>query len=244
MKMSGRRMGRAVMVTAMAGVTLIVAGARVADAGPSYSLGRKAVCAEKAVEVELVFARSTANDRLVERAVTGRRTFPSQLQEHALAGARVTTQFYPGPPAAPALPRPLNFYLPDRVWRAGYERGHLRALLFVGRLKGKPEVLFGVEGVPTDADADYPEVRAAVAQYARWRAKPDDVAAISQAEGTLASTTNPAVATLASSFLCAARHPDAVARAVRSAAPSSGVARTSVAAIGTCPAPAESCSDW
>jgi hypothetical protein len=216
---------------AVAGLTLIVAGARVTEAGPKYSLGRKAVCAEEAVEVELVFARSGASDRQVERAAARRGAFPSQLRERALAGARVTTVFYEsiaaGSPAPPALPKPLSFFLPDRVWRAGYERGHLRALLFVQRLRGKPEVLFGVEGVPTDADADYPEVRAAVAQYARWRANPGDSTSVSQAKRTQASTTSPEVATLASAFLCAAGHPDAVARAARS-----------------CPPPTESCSDW
>lgn len=215
-----------VLVAVLAG-TIVVAGARVAEAGPRYSLGRKAVCAEKAVEVEIMFARSEANDRLVERAAAGRRAFPSRLRQRAIAGARVTASFFEPPTAPLALPNPPGFYLPDRVWRAGYQRGHLRALLFVRRHKGIPTVLFGVEGVPTDLDADYPEVRAVVVRYARWRQHSGDAESISDAEKTLASTSNASVATLASAFLCAVGHPDAVPRAT-----------------GPCSTLVESCADW
>jgi hypothetical protein len=236
----------AVVLFAMGGATALLAGARVAEAGPSYSLGRKAACAEKAVEVELKFAHSATNDRLVERAVAGRRAFPSQIQARAIAGARVTASFFdPSTAAPPALPSPLVPYLPDRVWRAGYERGHLRALVFVRRLHGKPAALFGVEGAPTDIDPDYAEIRAALLRYARWREHPGSVEVISEAERTLASTPNLAVATLASSFLCSAGRSDAIARAARAATPASALAGPSRPAVaGPCPPPVESCSDW
>lgn len=239
-----RARATAAVLCAMAGATALVAGAPVAEAGPRYSLGRKAVCAEKVVEVELSFARSAANDRLVERAAAGRRAFPSRIQERAIAGARVTESLYQLSATSPPLPRPLELYLPDRVWRAGYERGHLRALVFVRRLRGKPAILFGVEGAPTDLEPDYPQVRAALAEFARWREHPASVEAISEAEQALTSTANPAVATLASSFLCAAGRSDAIARAARSAAPASAFARDGQLAAGPCPPPVDSCSDW
>jgi hypothetical protein len=216
---------RSTALFAVVGAAALVGGGRIAEAGPSYSLGRKAVCAEAAVEVEIAFTRSAGDDRLVERAAAERRAFPAQVRERALAGARVLTSFYESPTTPSALPKPLDVYLSDRVWRAGYQRGHLRALLFVRRIKGKPQILFGVEGLPTDVDADYPEVRAAVARYARWRERPGDSGAIAEAEKTRASTSNPAVSTLASAFLCAAGHRDGTA-------------------AGPCPPPTESCSEW
>ena len=230
---------------AMAGATVLLGGARAAEAGPSYSLGRKAVCAEEVVEVELSFARSGANDRLVERAADRRRAFPSRIQARARAGARVMASFYEPSASPPAMPSPLELYLPDRVWRAGYERGHLRALVFVRRVRGKPESLFGVEGAPTDLDPDYAEIRAALLHYARWREHPGSVEAISEAEQTLASTPSPAIATLASSFLCSAGRSDAIARAARAAMPTSALAGPGRPAVaGPCPPPVESCSDW
>jgi len=237
---------KAAVLLAMAGVTALLVGTREAEAGPSYSLGRKAGCAEKTIEVELKFAHSATNDRLVERAVAGRRAFPSQIQARAIAGARVTASFFDPSTAGPsALPRPLDLYLPDRVWRAGYDRGQLHVLLFVRRINGKLAVLTGVEGAPTDIDPDYAEIRAALLRYARWREHPGSVEVISEAERTLASTPNLAVATLASSFLCSAGRSDALARDARGATPASALAGPSRPAVsGPCPPPVESCSDW
>jgi hypothetical protein len=210
------------------GAAVLMMRGMVAQAGPAYSLGRKAVCAGAAVEVELH----------VPRAPEGRSPRPGR--DRAMARARVTATFY-GTPAAD-LPRPLNFYLPERTWRQAEKRGHLRAIVFAGRPTGTPSLLFGVEGVPTDVDPDYAEVRAVVERYARWRDRRDDPAALAEAEKTLATTTNHSIASLAWTFLCSGGHGDAVARATKLAAPSSPVA-TMTRDRDACQ-PELECKDW
>jgi len=192
------------------GTAVVLTRGMVAQAGPAYPLGRKAVCADVAVEVVLNLAKARAGDT------------PTGVRSRAMAGARVTATFY-GTPAVD-LPRPLELYLPDRTWRQGEKRGHLRAIVFAGRLTGTPTLLFGVEGAPTDVDPDYPEVRAALLRYAHWRDRPDDPAVLAEAEKTLATTANRSIASLAWAFLCSGRHGEAVARAAHVAPPSSPVA--------------------
>jgi hypothetical protein len=184
----------------LAAAALIVAAAPgVAAAGPSYTLGRKAVCAETAVEVELTFEHSPATDRLVAGAGAAQQKVPDKLRARALAAARVTSAIYSAP--STPVPRPVDVYLPDRLWRLAYQRGRVRALIFVRRLAGKPFVTYGVEGAPSDLSPDYPDVRAALLQYARWREHPTDAAVRAEAETLRTTTTNPSVATLATSFL-------------------------------------------
>jgi hypothetical protein len=230
---------RGVLVVVALGLALAGASGP-AGAGPSYSLGREAVCAEGAVEVELTFDRSEGAARLVARSAAAKQRFPDRLSRRALAGARVTETFFGGPSVA--LPKPLDFYLHDRKWRAAFERGRVRALLFVRRREDQPKVLFGVNGVPVDTDPDYDQVRAAVVRYAGWRQHPGDAAAVAEAEKVLATTANFSVATLASLFLCQAGHADVIARATRAAAPSSPA--TQLGAGGTCPMPPGSCTSW
>ena len=200
----------------------------VAQAGPAYSLGRKAVCAGAAVEVELNLAKPFKGGS------------PTAARDRAMARARVTAAFY-GTPAAD-LPRTLRFYLPERTWRQAEKRGHLRAIVFAGRPTGTPTLLFGVEGVPTDVDLDYGEVRAAVLRYARWRERRDDPAVLADAEKTLATTANHSIASLAWTFLCSSGHGDAVARATKLAPPSSPVA-TMTKDRDACQPDLE-CRDW
>jgi len=224
----------------LAAVILAIVGWRSeAQAGPAYSLGRKAECSEAAVEIELAFDRSTANDRLVSRAAAARRTFPDALKSRALGAARVTAVFYGGPTVA--LPKPLDVYLPDRVWRAAYARGRFRALLFVGRHSGQPRALFGVEGLPNDIDADFNEIRAALLRYARWREGRRGAADVAEAEKLLVTTSNPSVATLAASFLCTAGRADEILRARRTAPP--GSPATQLPPEPSCPPPPGNC-DW
>ena len=192
------------------GAAALMMRGTVAQAGPAYSLGRKAVCAGAAVEVELH----------VPKALEG--VSPKRARDRAMARARVTATFY-GTPAAD-LPRPLEFYLPERTWRQAEKRGRLRAIVFAGRPTGTPTLLFGVEGVPTDVDPDYAEVRAAVLRYARWRDRRDDPAVLAEAEKTLATTANHSIASLAWTFLCSSGHGDAIARAAHLAPPSSPIA--------------------
>jgi hypothetical protein len=194
----------------MVGAAMVMARGMVVQAGPAYSLGRKAVCADLAVEVELNLAKAREGGS------------PAGVRDRAMAGARVTATFY-GTPAV-NLPRPLKLYLPDRIWRQAERRGGLRAIVFVGRPTGTPTLLFGVEGAPTDVDSDYAEVRAAVLRYARWRDRRDQPAALAEAEKTLATTTNRSIASLAWAFLCSGGHGDAIARAAQPAPPSSPVA--------------------
>ena len=157
-----------------------------------------------------------------------------------MARARVTATFY-GTPAAD-LPRPLEFYLPERTWRQAEKRGHLRAIVFAGRPTGTPTLLFGVEGVPTDVDLDYGEVRAAVARYARWRERRDDPAVLAEAEKTLATTANQSIASLTWTFLCSSGHSDAIARATKLAPSSSPVATMTKDRVTCQPDP--DCHDW
>ena len=218
----------------MRSLTLMVAAAAamthgmVAQAGPAYPLGRKAVCADAAVEVDLQLAK------VVDGGASGR------ARNRAMARARVRATFY-GTPAVD-LPRPLELYLPDRTWRQAEKRGRLRAILFAGRPKGTPTLLFGVEGAPTDVDLDYAEVRSAVVRYAGWRARRDDPAVLAEAERTLATTANRSIAGLSWTFLCSSGHGDAIARAVRAALPGSPAA-TMVKEGATC-LPDLDCRDW
>ena len=194
----------------MIGAAVVLTRGMVVQAGPAYPLGRKAVCADVAVEVELNLAKAHEGGS------------PTGVRDRAMAGARVTATFY-GTPAVD-LPRPLKFYLPDRTWRQAERRGRLRAIVFAGRLTGTPTLLFGVEGAPTDVDPDYAEVRAAVLRYAPWRNRRDDPAVVAEAEKTLATTANRSIASLAWTFLCSSGHGDAIARAVHRAPPSSPIA--------------------
>jgi hypothetical protein len=203
-------MMRAMRRLALVGVVVVVVTrGMVAQAGPAYSLARKALCADAAVEVEVNLAKAR------ERGSS------SWLRNRAMARARVTATFY-GKPAAD-LPRPLDFYLQERIWREGEKRGRLRVIVFAGRPKGTPSLLYGVEGEPTDVDPDYATVRAAVVQYARWRERREDPAVFTEVEKTLATTTSDPVAELAWQFLCSSGHGDATARAAHLAAPSSPV---------------------
>jgi hypothetical protein len=187
----------------LVGVAVVMMRGTVAQAGPAYPLGRKAVCADLAVEVELNLATARAGGP------------PTGVRDRAMAGARVATTFY-GTPAVD-LPRPIKLTLPDRTWRQAEKRRHLRAIVFAGRPNGTPALLFGVEGAPTDVDPDYAAVRAAVVRYARWRDHRDDPAVLAEAEKTLATTTNRSIASLAWAFLCSSGHADALARAVHAA---------------------------
>jgi hypothetical protein len=200
----------------------------VAQAGPAYSLGRKAVCAGAAIEVELHVPKPLEGGA------------PTRGRERAMARARVTATFYGSP--AVDLPRPLYFYLPERTWRQAEKRGRLRAIVFAGRPKGTPTLLFGVEGVPTNVDPDYAEVRASVLRYAGWRARPDDPAVLVEAERALATTTNQSIASLAETFLCSRGHGDAIAHAAQMAPRSSPVA--TAAKEGLACQPALECRDW
>ena len=212
----------------MVGTAVLTMRGMVAEAGPAYSLGRKALCAGAAVEVEL---------NVPKRLESG----PSKrARDRAMAHARVTATFYGNPTAD--LPRPLEFYLPERIWRQAEERGHLRAIVFAGRPTGTPTLLFGVEGQPTDVDPDYPQVRAAVVRYAKWRDRRDDPEVLAEAEKTLATTANRSIASLAWTFLCWSRHGDAIARAAHGAPPSSPVAR--MAQEGATCSPAPDCQGW
>ena len=210
------------------GVAVVMMRGMVAQAGPAYPLGRKAVCAGAAVEVELNLAK----------ALEG--ASPTRVRARAMAHARVTATFY-GTPAVD-LPRPLAFYLPERTWRQAEKRGSLRAIVFAGRPTGTPSLLFGVEGSPTDVDPDYAEVRAAVMRYARWRDRRDDPAVLAEAEKTLATTANQSIASLAWTFLCSSGHGDAIARATTLAAASSPVA-TMTKDRDACQ-PELECKDW
>jgi hypothetical protein len=192
------------------GAAMVMARGMVVQAGPAYSLGRKAVCAVVAVEVEVSLGKALGGGS------------PAGVRNRAMAGARITTTFY-GTPAVD-LPRPLRFYLPDRTWRQAEKRGHLRAILFAGGPTGTPTLLGGVEGAPTDVDPDYTEVRAALLRYARWRDRRDDAAVLAEADKTLATTANRSIASLAWAFLCSGGHGEAIARAAHSAPPSSPVA--------------------
>jgi hypothetical protein len=194
----------------MVGAAIVMTRGMVAQAGPAYPLGRKAACADVAVEVELNLAAARGDGS------------PAGVRDRAMAGARVTATFY-GTPAVD-LPRPLKLYLTDRTWRQAEKRGRVRVILFAGRPTGTPTLLFGVEGAPADVDPDYAEVRAAVLRYARWRDRRDDPAVLAEAERTLATTANRSVANLAWTFLCSSGHGDAIARAVHRAPPSSPIA--------------------
>jgi hypothetical protein len=211
----------------MVGAVVVMTGGMVAQAGPAYPLGRKATCADVAVEVELNLAKAPEG-----RSATG-------IRGRAMARARVTATFFG---TAADLPRPLEFYLPDRTWRQAEKRGRLRAILFAGRPTGTPKLLFGVEGAPTDVDPDYPEVRAAVLRYARWRDRRGEPAVLAEAEKTLATTANRSIAGLAWAFLCSSGHPDAIARAAHLVPPSSSVA-TMAKDGATCRADFD-CRDW
>jgi hypothetical protein len=205
----------------MVGAAAVMTCGIVVRAGPAYPLGRKAACADVAVEVELNLAQALEGGS------------PAGVRDRAMAGARVTATFY-GTPAVD-LPRPLKLYLPDRTWRLAEKRGRLRVILFAGRPTGAPTLLFGVEGAPADVDPDYGEVRAAVLRYARWRDHRDDPAVLAEAEKTLATTANRSIASLAWTFLCSSGHGDVIARAVHRAPPSSPIATMSRegAACGT-----------
>ena len=192
------------------GAAVLMLRGMVAQAGPAYSLGRKVVCAGAAVEVELHLPKALEGGS------------PKRARDRAMARARVTATFY-GTPAAD-LPRPLEFYLPERTWRQAEKRGRLRAIVFAGRPTGTPTLLFGVEGVPTDVDPDYAEVRAAVLQYSRWRDRRDDPAVLAEAEKTLGTTANQSIASLAWTFLCSSGHGGTIARAAHLAPPSSPIA--------------------
>jgi len=215
-------------VALMLGAAVVMTRGMVVQAGPAYSLGRKAVCADVAVEVELNLANALEGGS------------PTSARDRAMAGARVTATFY-GTPAVD-LPRPLKFYLPDRTWRQAEKRGRLRAIVFAGRPTGAPTLLFGVEGAPTDVDPDYAKVRAAVLRYARWRDRRDDPAVLVEAEKTLATTPNRSIANLAWAFLCSSGHGDAIARAVHLAPPSSPIA--TMAKEGAACAPDLDCRGW
>ena len=212
----------------MVGAAIVMTRGIVVQAGPAYPLGRKAVCADVAVEVELDLAK----------ALEG--ASPTGVRDRAMARARVTATFYGAPTGD--LPRPLAFYLPERTWRRGEKRGRLRAIVFAGRPTGRPTLLFGVEGAPTDVDSDYAEVRTAVLRYARWRGRRDDPAALAEAEKTLATTTNRSIASLAWTFLCSSGHGDAITRAAQDAPPSSPIA--TMAKEGTVCRPDLDCRVW
>ncbi len=221
----------ALFVGVAVGVAVVMTQGMVAQAGPAYSLGRKAVCADLAVEVELSLAKASEGGS------------PTGVRDRAMAGARITAIFYGNP--AVDLPRPLKFYLPDRTWRRAEKRGRLRAILFAGRPNGAPMLLFGVEGAPTDVDPDYAEARAAVLRYARWRDRRDDPAVVAEAEKTLATTANRSIASLAWAFLCSGGHGEAIARAVRQAPPSSPLAPVAtMAKDGAACRPDLQCSAW
>jgi len=215
-------------VALILGAAVLMMRGAVAQAGPLYRLGRKAVCAGAAVEVELHVPKAREGGP------------PNRARERAMARARVTATFY-GTPAAD-LPRPLDFYLHERTWKEAEKRGHLRAIVFAGRPTGTPSLLFGVEGQPTDVDPDYAEIRAAVVRYARWREHRNDPAVLAEAEKTLATTANPSIANLAWTFLCSSGHGDATARAAKLAAPSSPVA-TMTKDRDPCQ-PELECKDW
>jgi hypothetical protein len=212
----------------LVGVAVVMTRGMVAQAGPAYPLGRKAVCADAAVEVELNLAKAREGGS------------PTGVRDRAMAGARVTATFY-GTPAVD-LPGPLELYLPDRTWRQAEKRGRLRAIVFAGRPTGTPTLLFGVEGAPTDVDPDYAEVRAAVVRYARWRDRRHDPAVLAEAEKTLATTANRSIANLAWTFLCSSGHGDAIARAVHLAPPSSPIA--TMAKEGAACRPDLDCRAW
>jgi hypothetical protein len=211
----------------MVGAAALTMRGTVAQAGPAYSLGRKAVCAGAAVEVELRVPKALESGASPGRA-------------RAMARARVTATFY-GTPTAD-LPRPLEFYLPERTWRQAEKRGRLRAIVFAGRPTGTATLLFGIEGAPTDVDPDYAEVRAAVLRYSRWRDRRDDPAALAEAERTLATTANHSIASLAWTFLCSSGHGDAIARAAK-LAPSSSPVATMAKDRDACQ-PDLDCRDW
>src|SRR3954471_6545166 len=212
----------------MVGAAVLTMRGAVAQAGPAYPLGRKAVCAGAAVEVELQVPKARGGSA------------PNRARERAMARARVTATFY-GTPAAD-LPRPLDFYLRERTWKEAEKRGHLRAIVFAGRPTGAPSLLFGVEGQPADVDPDYVEVRAAVLRYAHWRDRRHDPAVLAGGEKTLATTANQSIASLAWTFLCSSGHGDATARAAKLAPPSSPAA-TMTKDHDVCQ-PKLECRDW
>jgi hypothetical protein len=212
----------------MVGAAIVMTRGMVVRAGPAYPLGRKAVCADVAVEVQLNLVKARGGGS------------PTGVRDRAMAGARVTATFY-GTPAV-ELPRPLKLYLPERTWRQAERRGRLRAILFVGRPTGTPTLLFGVEGAPTDIDSDYAEVRAAVLRYGHWRDRRDDPTALAEAEKTLATTTKRSIASLAWAFLCSSGHGDAIARAAQPAQPASPVA--TMAKEGAACRPDLECRAW
>ena len=212
----------------MVGAAVVMTRGMVVQAGPAYPLGRKAVCADVAVEVELDLAKALEGGS------------PTGVRDRAMARARVTATFY-GTPTVD-LPRPLKFYLPERTWRLAEKHGRLRAIIFAGRPTGAPTLLFGVEGAPTDVDSDYAEVRTGVLRYARWRDRSDDPAVLAEAEKTLATTTNRSIASLAWTFLCSSGHGDAIARAGHGVRPSSLIA--TMAKEGTACRPDLECRAW
>jgi len=201
---------------ALAVILLLVGGK--AHAGPSYTLGRKALCAELAVEVQLTIPVPASNGLHESAEVGSAQKFPTGLVERAMRTAKVTQTFF-GTDGV-QLPRNLNFYLPDRNWWTAQKNGKLRAILFLRRVRGLPEVLFGVEGVPSDSAPAYGEVRSAVQKYARWRRNPAEGANLVEAERLLHETKNIDSAYLVWDYLCSSNQTDAITRAANAGAAS------------------------
>jgi hypothetical protein len=180
-----------------------------AQAGPAYSLARKALCAEQIVEVELKFDRNDQSLRVARTAKVRRRRFPDVLLSRAMATAKVTPLFAAKQPGSA---RPPEIILDDRLWWKAWERGTLRAIVFVRSIRGVQLVLSGVEGAPSDLEPGYDEVRSAIADVVRWRLRPGEDA-FSEAEKLLAGTKNDEVARLARDYLCSGNRVGAVVRA-------------------------------
>jgi hypothetical protein len=143
---------------------LIQLAATPVHAGPSYTLGEKALCAESAVEIELRFDRSLSASGKDGLDGGRAKNFPYELVRSAMANARVVNVFFG---SAGQLPKDADIYLKDRLWWKAYERGRVRAILFVRTIKGGPQAYCGIEGAPSDVAPGYADIRSAIKKFAQ-----------------------------------------------------------------------------
>jgi len=214
-------------------------------AGPSYTLGQKATCAESAVEIELRFDNATSISGK-DRVAGGRaKRFPDELVRAAMANARVVKVFFG---SAAQMPKDAGLYLKDQLWWKGYEQGRVRAIVFVRTIKDRPEVYFGVEGVTADVAPGYADIRSAIEKFAEWRDPKREGAAVSEAEKMLAGAKHDDVVYLAWEYLCSKHQESAIERAAM-ATPSGSRAATFRNYLRgknypICPAEPKDCSSW
>ncbi len=226
------------------GVLIQLAGADL-HAGPSYTLGQKAICAESAVEIELKFGRSLPASGK-DGVESGRaKKFPYELVRSAMANARVVKVFFG---SASQLPKDAGLYLKDQLWWKAYEQGHMRAIVFVRTIKGRPEVYFGVEGVLADVAPGYADIRSAIEKFAEWRDPKREGAAIAEAEKMLTRAKHDDVVYLAWEYLCSRHQEPVLERASTAAASGSRTATFRNYLRGQnypiCPAEPKDCSSW